>query len=144
MNKINKKSIFIIFIVLLGVLFFIFYKGDERNRMVRTLQDNPPKQIEILKTGNGVVKKVVTSEEDIEKIISFIKNMKLKNKNNTHPKGWAYSMTITAESGIEYNISFLGGMVSIDNTFYNVDETVGNNFIDLYKTLNYKEVKPFE
>lgn len=143
-----KKIIFstIIIIFLIGLIFAIMtiFKDDEKTKMLKSISTTTPKQIEIIKTGNPVLKKVITSDEDMKKIISFIKSIKLGKKVDTNVKGWGYSVRIFDDNGNEYSVAFLRDLISFNNSFYSMNETVGNEFDDLYSQLDYSEKGPFE
>lgn len=138
-----------VIITVLSVLLFsiaIHNKEDKKNNINNKIDnkmqlDGSHKYIKIIKTGNPVLEKVVTSNTDMEKIISFLKSIKIKNKLDTKIKGWMYSITIVDDDKT-FNIAILGDEISYAGTFYTVDRDVVNEFNSIYSELHYKENKP--
>ncbi len=143
-----KKIFFLVTIVilLLSSIFFCIYishKGDEKNSVSKNILLNKKhKYIKIIKTGNSIVEKKVTSGGDMEKIITFLKSIKFQKKLNTQIKGWIYSITIVNTDGSTFNVELLGNNISYGNSFYIIDRNVVEEFNNLYSKLNYSEMKP--
>lgn len=142
-----------VIITVLSVLLFsiaIHNKEDKKNNMNNKIDnkidnkmqlDGSHKYIKIIKTGNPVLEKVVTSNTDMEKIISFLKSIKIEKKLHTKIKGWMYSITIVDDDKT-FNIAILGDEISYAGTFYTIDRDVVNEFNSIYSELHYRENKP--
>lgn len=100
------------------------------------------KSISIIKTGSPIRKKVVTSKDDMNKIISFIKTINLKSKLNEHYKGWTYSITIEDVDNNITSIEIYLNKISYNNIFYSIDTSVNQKLKEIYSELNYPEVNP--
>ncbi|WP_143317905.1 hypothetical protein [Clostridium sp. HBUAS56017] len=140
-KKIIFTTIIIISLITLIFAIMIISKDDEKTKMIKSISTTTPKQIEIIKTGNPVLKKVVTSDEDMKKIISFIQNIKVQKKSNEEIKGWMYSITITNSNDEKHSVT-LGMIANFDTTSYAIDQNVNNEFQGLYDSLDYNEIDP--
>ncbi|MDS0527839.1 hypothetical protein NNC19_19280 [Clostridium sp. SHJSY1] len=98
-----------------------------------------PKAIVIIKTGNPVLEKVIGSNEDMDKVISFIKSIKIQKKLDEKYKGWIYSIHIIDENGNTASVGILDDKISYNNSFYIIDKSVAEKFESLYNKLNYNE-----
>lgn len=143
-----------ILIILSSMIFFLnmYSKNKKRDKIKETVDTDKnitlnivPSSISITKTGNPVRKKNITSPEDINKIVSFIKSIELNEKLSDVYKGYSYSIRIIDKNGNEVqNIAIFGNKISLPgNSFYTIDEDVSEKIETIYNELNYPEVDPY-
>ncbi|MDS0527108.1 hypothetical protein NNC19_15560 [Clostridium sp. SHJSY1] len=168
MIKIKKFAVLGIFIVFLGsILLFLaanykeelqdtintittLYREDKEDKEDKeeiidkniTL-DLTPKSISIIKTGNPVRKKVITSKEDMEKVKNFVESIHLEKKIKDQIKGWSYSIDITNANNTNVSLT-IGLCVSYGDSQYTFDSSLCEKFDDIYNELNYPEVDPLK
>jgi hypothetical protein len=147
-----KKFAFWGVIILIGTtIFFISTnlknenKNDDTSKTIPYIVfDTIPKSISITKTGNPVTKKNISSSDDMDKVISFIKSIPLKEKLNDTYKGWSYSINIEDTNSEVHKISIYSDKVSYDNSFYKTDSDACEKIKKLYDEFNVDEIDPLK
>jgi hypothetical protein len=90
--------------------------------------------------------KTITKKEDIKKVIDLINSIK-KEKINQKEFIAGWSIWIKTNGKEKHSISFFGGKVEIDNSWYKIDNTDIDKVKNLYNKLDYKGesyIKPYE
>lgn len=159
MSAVKKFKLLILIIISSVIAFLIFSPLHKENRVekARIIKNSKidvldkniklniiPKSISITRAGNPVRKKVVTSKEDMDKIMSYLKAINLKSKLNESYKGWSYSIHIEDINSNMYGIEIYGDKVSYNNSFYTTYTSISDKIINIYKELNYPEVDPLK
>ncbi|NOV87571.1 hypothetical protein BJV85_000539 [Clostridium acetobutylicum] len=115
-------------------------KPDSNRNM--SLLNYSCKYIKIIRTGNPVMEKRVTSSDDIKRIKKFFTSIKIKKIPNPHVKGWAFSITMVNNNKDDLSISIFGDKISYNDSFYSIDKNVPQEFHKIYNELHYVEQRP--
>lgn len=81
--------------------------------------------------------KTIDKKEDIEKVIKHINSINKEKIKQEDVGGWVF--LIQTKGSKEHSISFVGGTMNIDGSWYKVNADEVTKFRDIYNSLNYKE-----
>lgn len=81
--------------------------------------------------------KIIDNKDDINKIVKYLNSLKIKEKKQELYKGWEIKIDIVGEEN--YNISFIGGYITVNGTEYEINKDEKEKLRSLYNSLNYNE-----